>query len=114
MLFVGDLKHIGADAILFHPASVGRLPVVWNRVRFHTTGNAWRHSRAHEAYFVRLRRTKYAVARCVDRGESRAHAWRNGGNMARFDRVIRGGMIVDGSRLPRFRGDIGIKDGRIA
>ena len=34
--------------------------------------------------------------------------------MARFDRVIRGGMIVDGSRLPRFRGDIGIKDGRIA
>jgi hypothetical protein len=26
--------------------------------------------------------------------------------------VIRGGMIVDGSRLPRFRGDIGIKDGR--
>ena len=34
--------------------------------------------------------------------------------MARFDRVIRGGMIVDGSRLPRFRGDIGIKDGVIA
>ena len=34
--------------------------------------------------------------------------------MARFDRVIRGGMIVDGSRLPRFRGDIGIKDGKIA
>ena len=29
--------------------------------------------------------------------------------MARYDRVIRGGMIVDGSRLPRFRGDIGIK-----
>ena len=34
--------------------------------------------------------------------------------MARFDRVIRGGMIVDGSRLPRFRGDIGIKDGVVA
>ena len=34
--------------------------------------------------------------------------------MARFDRVIRGGMVVDGSRLPRFRGDIGIKDGVIA
>ena len=34
--------------------------------------------------------------------------------MARYDRVIRGGMIVDGSRLPRFRGDIGIKDGRVA
>src|SRR5262245_11274045 len=39
---------------------------------------------------------------------------KTGGSMARFDRVIRGGMIVDGSRLPRFRGDIGIKDGRIA
>ena len=34
--------------------------------------------------------------------------------MARFDKVIHGGMIVDGSRLPRFRGDIGIKDGVIA
>src|SRR3979490_2072348 len=34
--------------------------------------------------------------------------------MARYDRVIRGGMIVDGSRFPRFRGDIGIKDGLIA
>jgi N-acyl-D-aspartate/D-glutamate deacylase len=34
--------------------------------------------------------------------------------MARFDRMIRGGMIVDGSRLPRFKGDIAIKDGRIA
>ena len=34
--------------------------------------------------------------------------------MAHYDRVIRGGMIVDGSRLPRFRGDIGIKDGRVA
>ncbi|HTR82897.1 MAG TPA: amidohydrolase family protein [Reyranella sp.] len=34
--------------------------------------------------------------------------------MARFDKVIRGGMIVDGSRLPRFRGDIAIKDGAIA
>ena len=34
--------------------------------------------------------------------------------MARFDRMIRGGMIVDGSRLPRFRGDIGIKDGVVA
>src|SRR5258708_40365412 len=34
--------------------------------------------------------------------------------MTRYDRVIRGGMIVDGSRFPRFRGDIGIKDGLIA
>ncbi len=34
--------------------------------------------------------------------------------MAEFDVVIRDGMIIDGTRMPRFRGDIGIKDGRIA
>lgn len=33
--------------------------------------------------------------------------------MARYDCVIKNGMIVDGSRLPRFRGDIGIRDGLI-
>ena len=32
--------------------------------------------------------------------------------MAEFDVVIRDGMIVDGTRMPRFHGDIGIKDGR--
>ena len=34
--------------------------------------------------------------------------------MPRYDRVIKNGMIVDGSRCPRFRGDIGVRDGRIA
>ena len=34
--------------------------------------------------------------------------------MAEFDVVIRGGMIVDGMRMPRFRGDVGIRNGRIA
>ncbi len=34
--------------------------------------------------------------------------------MPRYDRVISNGMIVDGTRAPRYRGDIGIKDGRIA
>jgi len=32
----------------------------------------------------------------------------------RYDRVIRDGMIVDGTRSPRYRGDIGIKNGVIA
>ncbi len=30
-----------------------------------------------------------------------------------FDRVIKGGMIVDGRNFPRYRADIGIRDGRI-
>ncbi len=34
--------------------------------------------------------------------------------MARYDRVLKGGMIIDGSRAPRFRGDVAIRDGRIA
>jgi len=34
--------------------------------------------------------------------------------MPEFDTVIRDGMVIDGTRLPRFRGDIGIKDGRVA
>ena len=32
----------------------------------------------------------------------------------RYDKVIRDGMVIDGTRSPRFRGDIGIKDGFIA
>src|SRR5437763_1607385 len=33
--------------------------------------------------------------------------------MPRFDTVVKNGMIIDGTRAPRYRGDIGIKDGRI-
>jgi N-acyl-D-aspartate/D-glutamate deacylase len=34
--------------------------------------------------------------------------------MAEFDTVIRGGMVVDGTRVPRYQADVGIKDGKIA
>ena len=34
--------------------------------------------------------------------------------MPQFDTIIRDGLIVDGTRMPRFSGDIGIKDGKIA
>ena len=33
--------------------------------------------------------------------------------MATYDIVIRNGMIIDGARNPRYKGDVGIKDGRI-
>ena len=34
--------------------------------------------------------------------------------MPAYDLIVQGGMIVDGTRLPRYRADIGIKNGRVA
>jgi N-acyl-D-amino-acid deacylase len=34
--------------------------------------------------------------------------------MPQFDTIIKGGTIVDGTRVPRYRADIGIKNGKIA
>ena len=31
-----------------------------------------------------------------------------------FDLIVKNGMIVDGSGLPRYRGDVAVKDGKIA
>ncbi len=34
--------------------------------------------------------------------------------MAEFDTIIKGGMIVDGTLVPPYHADLGIKDGKIA
>ena len=36
-----------------------------------------------------------------------------GASMSELDVIIRGGMIIDGQRTPRYCGDIGIKNGRV-
>jgi N-acyl-D-amino-acid deacylase len=33
--------------------------------------------------------------------------------MPRFDTVVKNGMVIDRTRAPSYRGDIGIKNGRI-
>ena len=34
--------------------------------------------------------------------------------MSKYDKVIKNGTIIDGTGLPRFKGDIGIRNGLIA
>ena len=34
--------------------------------------------------------------------------------MSDYDTLIRGGTVIDGTMIPRFRADIGIKDGLVA
>ena len=34
--------------------------------------------------------------------------------MPQFDTIVKGGTVVDGTKVPRYQPDIGIKDGKIA
>ena len=34
--------------------------------------------------------------------------------MAQFETIIKGGTVVDGTRVPRYKADIGIKNGKVA
>ena len=47
-------------------------------------------------------------------GDLRIRTYHHGEKpMPEFDTVIKNGMIVDGTRMPRYRADVGIKDGII-
>ena len=35
-------------------------------------------------------------------------------SMAKFELVVRGGHLVDGTGIPRYTADVGLRDGRIA